>query len=301
MNATPGLLELVARFAKNTSDRRRTGRERGTAKERVADPLAAPLWMFLLQHHDRPLGNLRETAPPRTTARLVDKPRGAAVLEPTLPRVERVARDADERRKVARRKTTPAPSIEQQETLLGREDDAFLRLRKTATAPAAGGKPRKRERERRVFRAFGGFGALRSLRLRGELWVELGPTQILPRSRNSARLLCVPGLASSEALTLPRRGIPGLAFRPALACSLFPLSLVLNRLGHLRSFLAARPPLRSGESLYFGGSILRQRSRAGGQALNVSALPSGPHPGAATSAGNCVLPYADATPFSSLP
>ena len=112
---------LVARFVQHTGHGRSTGRQRGTTQQQVADPLAAPLRMLLLEHQDRPLGQLRQAAAGRSPTRLVHQPGRPLLVEKLPPFVERRRRGPHQRRKILGGQSAAPPSIQQQQPLLGRE------------------------------------------------------------------------------------------------------------------------------------------------------------------------------------
>ena len=86
----------VARLVQHPRHRRGTGRQRRPAQEHVADPLAAPVRVRLLEHQDRPLGHLGQRLPGRAPLGWSISPAGPCGLELLLPRVERVLRHADQ-------------------------------------------------------------------------------------------------------------------------------------------------------------------------------------------------------------
>ena len=74
----------------------RTGRQSRSAEQHVADPLAAPFGMGLLEHQDRAFGELRQPAPLRPTPVLVQQTGRSQLLESLLPGEQRALGDADE-------------------------------------------------------------------------------------------------------------------------------------------------------------------------------------------------------------
>ena len=114
------LFHLVARLVQHPRHGRRRGRQRRTAHQHVADPLAAPLGIRLLEHEDRPLGQFRHAAALGAAPGLVHQPGRTLLVELLLPGVERVLGDAHQRGEVAGRQAAPLPGVEDQQPLLGR-------------------------------------------------------------------------------------------------------------------------------------------------------------------------------------
>ena len=114
------LFHLVARLVQDPRHGRRRGRQGRPAEQHVADPLAAPLGIGLLEHEDRPLGQLMHAAALGAAPRLVHQPARAQLVEPLLPAVERVLGEAHQRGEIARRQAAPLPGVEDQQPLLGR-------------------------------------------------------------------------------------------------------------------------------------------------------------------------------------
>ena len=129
------LLQLVARLVQHPGHGRRAGRQGRAAEQHVADPLAAPVGIGLLEHQDRPLGQLRQAAPLRPAPRLVHQPGRTQLLELLLPGVERVLRDAHQRGEVPRRQAAPLPGVEDQQPLLRVRARAVAARRGLASTP----------------------------------------------------------------------------------------------------------------------------------------------------------------------
>ena len=112
-------LGLVAGLVKHAGHRLGARGQGRASKQHRANLLAAPIGVILLEHQDRPLGDLGQAAPHRSATGLVLQPGRAFRLELLLPRVEGVLRDApDEGREIPGGKAAPSPGVEQEEALL---------------------------------------------------------------------------------------------------------------------------------------------------------------------------------------
>src|SRR5262245_33061870 len=109
---------LIARFVQHPGYGGRTGTQRRSPQQLVAQTLAAPVRMQLLEHYYRALGDLRQLAPRGCTARLLRQPRRAMLGEPLLPEVQRVLGDSHQWREVAGRQATPLPGVQNQQPLM---------------------------------------------------------------------------------------------------------------------------------------------------------------------------------------
>ncbi len=135
------MLELVARLLQDAGDRLRARRVALAAVQNVADPLAAPVGVRLLQEQDRSLGDVGEARASRATATPLLETGGTELVELAPPVVERVVADPDEGSEVLRRKTAPLPRIEDEDPLLGGQRlrrQAILRPDEPLPAPSRG-------------------------------------------------------------------------------------------------------------------------------------------------------------------
>ena len=92
MRAGDALFQLVTGFVQHPGHRRRTGRQGWTAEQFIADPLAAPIQMQFLEHHDRALSHFRQLAPWREAARPFRQTGRSLLHKPLLPQIQRVLR-----------------------------------------------------------------------------------------------------------------------------------------------------------------------------------------------------------------
>src|SRR5262249_53764682 len=111
--------QFVAGFVQDASDGRSTGRQRGSALEHVADALATPGGVGLLEHEDCAPRHFGQATPRWAAARPIYQTGGAFALELALPIVERMFGHADQCREVAGGQTASLPGIQEEEPLLG--------------------------------------------------------------------------------------------------------------------------------------------------------------------------------------
>ena len=143
--------------------RRRAGGQGRSPDHHVADPLATPVGIGLLEHEDRPLGEFRQAASLGAAAGPVHQTARALLLEPLLPVVERVLRYAHQGGEIGPGQPAAQPGIQDEQSLLGREGltrCGRLRLYQAATAPLAG---QVRCPQRLLERLFGRQLAIRDL------------------------------------------------------------------------------------------------------------------------------------------
>ena len=111
--------QLVAFVIEDPRDGGRAGRQARSPHQYVADPLAAPVGVVLLEHEDGPSGDVRQLAALLALG-LVHQAGGSFLLEPALPAVERVLAHADHLGEVTRRQAAAAPRVQDQQPLLRR-------------------------------------------------------------------------------------------------------------------------------------------------------------------------------------
>ncbi len=112
-------LEHVTGLVQDRGDRTGAGWQGGTTQQHVADLLATPVRVGLLEHQDAALGQVGQPAATRRPARLVHQPGRPVGVEAFLPAVQRVLRHADQAGEVAGRQPAAQPGVEQQQALLG--------------------------------------------------------------------------------------------------------------------------------------------------------------------------------------
>ena len=108
------LLHLVARLVQDPRHGPRRGRQGWPAEQHVADPLATPFRIGLLEHEDCPLGQLMHAAALGAAPGLVHQPARPQLVELLLPGVERVLGKPHQGGEIASRQAAPLPGVEDQ-------------------------------------------------------------------------------------------------------------------------------------------------------------------------------------------
>ena len=114
------LFEFIAGLMQHPGDRRGAGGEGRTTPEHVADALAAPVGVRLLEHKDGAARQIGELAAASACAWLLHEPGWALGIELLLPGVEGVLGEADHGGEVTGGESAALPGIEQEQPLLGR-------------------------------------------------------------------------------------------------------------------------------------------------------------------------------------
>jgi hypothetical protein len=129
------LFHLIAGFVQDAGDGSRAGGQRGAARQHIADALATPVGIGLFEHEDGAPGEVGQTAALVSAFGLVEQPGGTVVIEASLPGMEGLLGDADERGEVAGGQAASLPEVEQQQALLGADRLGFVGRQDVSVRP----------------------------------------------------------------------------------------------------------------------------------------------------------------------
>ena len=130
------LLHLIAGFVQHPRHRRGTGGQGRAAYQHVADALAAPLRVGLLQHENGAFGQFRQARAGRAALGPVHQSTWPFLLEPLLPGEQRMFGDADQVGKIRSRQAAALPGVQQQQTLFRGKRLSLFRWLHQLPAPA---------------------------------------------------------------------------------------------------------------------------------------------------------------------
>ncbi len=123
------VVEDVAGLAQNTGHGGGTGGQGGATQEHVADLLAAPVGVGLLEQQNGALGQFGEFAAGGAAAWLVGQSDGSEFVEAFLPGIEGVLGESDQGGEVAGWQSGSAPGVEDEKALLRCERGGALGVR----------------------------------------------------------------------------------------------------------------------------------------------------------------------------
>src|SRR5438132_8761084 len=115
------LFQLIAGLVQHRGHGTGAGRQGGAAQQHVADALAAPGGVALLEQQDGAPGQVRQPAAGRRPAWLVHQSGRTLLIELLLPAIEGVLGQPDQGGEVAGRQAAAWPGVEQEQALLGRQ------------------------------------------------------------------------------------------------------------------------------------------------------------------------------------
>ena len=119
MRSRGRFVQLVARLMQHAGDRWRTGRQRRATQKHLADALAPPVGMRLLEQEDGAFGEVGQPASFAGATGLFQQAGRSLLGEPLLPGIERMLGDAHQGREILGGQAAALPAVEDHESLLG--------------------------------------------------------------------------------------------------------------------------------------------------------------------------------------
>ena len=119
MGSRRSFVQLVAGLMEHAGDRWRTGRQRRSAHQHLADPFAPPVGMRLLEQEDGAFGEVGQAASFAGATRLFQQAGRSLLGEPLFPGIERMLGDADQGGEILGGQAAALPAVEDHQSLLG--------------------------------------------------------------------------------------------------------------------------------------------------------------------------------------